>query len=150
MNPPLAGDLSQELSLRRQIAASPERVYAAWTRPELLAKWWAPPDSTIELVDIDLRVGGRYQIKMVHPARGSYSVRGTYQVIRPPRKLVFTWRWDKPEMDIGESLVTIELHPQEQATELFLTHTLLPNAGAVSLHREGWLALLDSLQSFLH
>ncbi len=50
------------LVVRRTIKAGPERVFEAWTRPELLLAWWGPRPVRCSGAEVDLRVGGRYRI----------------------------------------------------------------------------------------
>jgi uncharacterized protein YndB with AHSA1/START domain len=55
---------SENLSLivRRTIAATPARLFDAWTTPELLTQWWGPANVTCPAAEVDLRVGGQYRI----------------------------------------------------------------------------------------
>ena len=135
--------------VQRMIAAPPERVFSAWTDPGLLAQWWGPAGSEVVLVEMDVRVNGRYRIGIQFPGRDVYHVYGVYAEVDRPGKLAFTWRWERPEMDIGESLVTVELFPHEKRTHLVLTHARLPDGDARAAHREGWDSILDSLLVFV-
>ena len=84
---------------------APEKVFAAWTEPETLARWFGPVEGTsIEARDRP-RVGGRYHITMIVPTASSTTCCGVYREIVPNEKLVFTWHWKTtPER---ESLVTV-------------------------------------------
>ena len=72
-----------DLNLERHIAASPQRVFEAWTRPQLLMQWWGPPGVTCPGALIDLRVGGPYAIANLTP-KGTVWIRGEFEVIEPP------------------------------------------------------------------
>ncbi|MCH7663230.1 MAG: SRPBCC domain-containing protein [Chloroflexi bacterium] len=137
------------LVLTRIFDAPPKRVFAAWTDPQLLAQWWGPPGSVVKEVEVDLRVDGRYRIGILHPEGELLFVRGVYREIEPVGKLAFTWRWENPNMDIGESLVTLEFQAEGEKTELRLSHALLPNAEARAGHAEGWEGILSELGDFL-
>jgi uncharacterized protein YndB with AHSA1/START domain len=68
---------SDEAYVSHHFDAPPEIVFAAWTDPEQVARWWAPRDFEIPLesVDIEPRVGGRFHLDMVEvsgPARFRY------------------------------------------------------------------------------
>lgn len=79
-----------ELVLTRLIDAPRERVYAAWTQPELLKQWFTPkPWSTVR-VSSDLRAGGRTEVIMADEAGKEYPNPGQYLEIVPNEKLVFT------------------------------------------------------------
>lgn len=75
----------------RLLPASPEKVFEAWSDPEGLAAWMCPaPDMRRASVEIDFRVGGRFQILM-HGTDQDYLQRGEYLEIEPPKRLVMTW-----------------------------------------------------------
>jgi uncharacterized protein YndB with AHSA1/START domain len=133
--------------VQRTIAATPEKVFAAWTNPQLLAQWWGPPGYKVASVELDLRVNGRYRIGLQQPNHDVFFISGTYQHIQPPEKLTFTWRWEQPDMDIGNSLVTVEITGSGRQTNLVLTHTQLPEPAHVA-HKQGWEGILDKLISF--
>lgn len=137
------------LKLERTFDALPERVFAAWTDPRLLKQWWGPIDSIVTDVEVDLRVGGQYRLGIQVSTQAIYVVHGVYQVIQPPHKLVFTWRWENPEMDIGTSLVSIEFRAKGNRTELQLTHERLPTPETRLQHNEGWESILEKLKRFL-
>ena len=137
------------LTLKRRIAASPEKIYAAWTEPENLIRWFGPAMVKQETVraDIDARIGGRYRIRF-EDDRGEYhEVGGTYRELVPPSRLVFSWAWHStPER---ESQVTVLLKPDGAGTLLTLHHEQLFDAAARDAHQHGWLGTLDKLQRIL-
>jgi uncharacterized protein YndB with AHSA1/START domain len=132
-----------QLQLRRTYQASPEELFAAWTTPEALKRWHAPNDLTVVLAEVDLREGGRYRIHMQEPGDGAmHKVGGTYRVVDPPRKLVYTWRWEGEPV---ETEVTLEFLPKERGTELVLTHRGFVNDDARGHHEQGWTAIMTRL-----
>jgi uncharacterized protein YndB with AHSA1/START domain len=136
------------LEIRRTFAAPRERVFNAWTRSEELRKWFAPGPLTTAVADVDLRVGGRYRITMRTPEGKEHVVTGTYRVIDPPKRLVYTWRWeDKPSA--GDSVVTIEFNDRGRSTEVVLRHEGLPNEKEIADHEQGWNGCLDKLAAAL-
>jgi uncharacterized protein YndB with AHSA1/START domain len=73
---------------------------------------------------------------------------GIHREVRPPERLVYTWRWAaKPEM--GETLVTVEFREAGGSTEVVLTHELFPTAMARDDHNRGWNGCLDRLAKLL-
>lgn len=134
---------AHRLQVRRVFKAPPERLFAAWTTPEELTRWHAPGALTVALAEVDLRPGGRYRIEMAEPAGGTvHKVSGTYRVVDPPQKLVYTWQWDG---DPIETQVTLEFLPAGTGTELVLTHDGFINAEARTHHEQGWTAIMASL-----
>lgn len=135
------------LRLRRTFAAPRERVFRAWTVPEEMKKWKGPGAMSTPVAEVDLRPGGRYRIHM-QPPDGTVTHRlvGLYRVVDPPKKLVYTWRWEN-EPELAETLVTVEFLDRGGNTELVLTHELFPNDDARKRHEAGWTACFDKLAS---
>jgi uncharacterized protein YndB with AHSA1/START domain len=133
------------LRLRHTFAAPRERVFRAFTDPEELKQWFGPTDGhAIPVAEVDLRVGGRYRIDLLGPSGSLYRIVGEYREIRPPERLVYTWRWEIGE-DVGETLVTVEFFERGNATDVALTHEGLPTARAREGHEGGWTGSLGRL-----
>jgi uncharacterized protein YndB with AHSA1/START domain len=131
------------LTLKRRIKAAPAKVFAAWTDPKLMARWLGPV-GTVELTaKTDLRVGGRYEMKMKMPD-DEHNVSGVYREIVPNQKLVFTWAWRT--MPERESLVTVELKADGDGTLLTLTHSQFFDKAARDRHEGGWSGTLGKLE----
>lgn len=83
-------DPKLDLLLERVVDVSPESVWAAWTTPALLMKWFTPaPWKTVEC-DIDLRPGGAFRTVMESPDGKQFPGSSCYLEIVPSRKLVWT------------------------------------------------------------
>lgn len=80
----------RELVLTRIINAPRERVYQAWTDPELLKQWFAPKPFTTPVVKMDVRPGGANLIVMRGPDGNEFPNRGVYLEVVPNERLVFT------------------------------------------------------------
>ena len=84
----------KEVVIARVFDAPRDAVYRAWTRPDLIAKWWGPEGFSAPSINVDLRVGGKY-VNAMHGPKGSewdkdmYSA-GVYKEIIPDAKLVVT------------------------------------------------------------
>lgn len=135
------------LTLVRRIKAPPASVFAAITRPELLLQWWGPDAGPTLAAEADVRPGGRFSIVFRMLNGDLHNPTGVYREVVADRKLVFTWEW--PGMPERESLVTIQLRPIDDGTELTLTHERLPDPAARVSHERGWGGLLDKLATFL-
>ena len=138
---------ARRLQIRRAFAAPPERLFKAWTTPEELKRWHAPGPLTCVLADIDLRVGGRFRIHMREPDGKEHRVAGTYRVLQPPTKLVYTWQWETKSMnnDLLETVVTLEFLPKGTGTELVLTHEGFANEETRASHEHGWTGIMEKL-----
>ena len=139
---------STSLRITRIIPAPIEKVFDAWTRPELLSKWAAPEGINHISYEVDLKVGGAYTLVMRNDEGALHTAVGEYREINAPNRLVYTWDWveDAYRMDV-ETLVTVELSRVGEATEVVLTHELLPVEDAVHGHNEGWQSCLNRLES---
>lgn len=78
------------LVLERVFDAAPERVFRAWTDPQVLKKWFAPRPFTTPRAEIDLRPGGRSEIVMSDPDGNEFPNVGVYLQVEPGRRLVST------------------------------------------------------------
>ncbi|MDN5861169.1 MAG: SRPBCC domain-containing protein [Pseudonocardia sp.] len=138
------------LRIEQTFPASRERVFAAWTHPEVLRRWWAAgPGWASPWIEVDLRVGGSYRLAMTAPgAADTNVVAGQYLEIAPPRRLVYTWQWESAEAPGGDAvtLVTVEFRDAGAAgTTVVLTHSGFPDADARDQHDAGWRACLAQL-----
>lgn len=137
------------LNLRRIFKAPREKVFRAWTDPEELKKWWGPEGYATPSAEVDLRVGGKYRLGMRKLPDGEiFYLSGIYREVRPPERLVYTWRWQgQPEH--GETLVTVEFREVGDSTEVVLTHERFPTEKARDDHNRGWSGCLDRLAKLL-
>ncbi len=133
------------LTLERTIAATPERVFEAFTQAEKLARWFGPGDEYSCVVhELDARPGGRFRFEMRRPD-GYVSVAfGTYEEVSSPHRLVLSWTWeDKPEHLTSRVIVSLE--PKGEGTRVLLVHEQLPTAASSEAHTKGWTGCLDRL-----
>ncbi|MFM2276477.1 MAG: hypothetical protein RL211_2349 [Pseudomonadota bacterium] len=66
-----------------------EQVFAAWTQPELLARWWGPKGFTNTFEEFDLRPGGYWRFTMHGPDGTDYPNHSVFSDIVPPQRIVF-------------------------------------------------------------
>jgi uncharacterized protein YndB with AHSA1/START domain len=138
----MAGQAS--LTLKRRLAARPETVFAAWTEPQRMLRWFAPAETETVHAETDVRVGGRFRVLMRAADGEEHDVSGVYREVVPNEKLVFTWAWRTlPER---ESLVTVGLRRDGDTTVLTLTHEQLFDEAARDDHHAGWSGALDKLE----
>lgn len=134
------------LRIKAFIRAPRAKVYAAWTRPELIQLWFAPCAMTVAHASAEVVVGGQYRIQMKDAdSEETYTAFGVYREIVPEQRLVFTWAWEDKEPP--DSLVTVEFHDKDDGTEMTLTHERLIKPEHVNSHAEGWRGCLDNLEA---
>lgn len=135
------------LTVRRSYPAARERLFEAWTDPEIMRKWFSPEGLTNPAVDVDLRVGGAYRIEMLGPDGRRPVAIGTYKEVTHPERLVFTWGWEEAsdEAHTGETVVTVEFFDQDGNTEVVITHGGFATEDACTGHEQGWTSTLEGL-----
>ena len=85
----------RELVLTRIIDAPREKVFRAWTDPELLMQWFAPLPWTTAAAELDVRPGGANRIVMRDPQGNEFPHRGVYLEVVKNERLVFTDAYTK-------------------------------------------------------
>jgi len=109
-----APSTDRELVLTRIIDAPREKLFAAWTQPELLKQWFAPLPYTTPRVEIDLRAGGSSLVVMRDPSGREFPNRGVYLEVAPNERLVFTdaftSAWQPSEKPFMTGVLTFENH----------------------------------------
>ena len=144
---PDSGSQLQTLVVRRTIQASPERLFAAWTEPEQLRAWWGPEGVVCVAAEVDLRPGGRYRIGNQLPDQRVLWIVGEFEVIEPPRRLVYTWRVE--EIFETDERVTVQFESQGAATEVIVTHERIPSREIRDQHEQGWEGCLAGLAKYV-
>jgi uncharacterized protein YndB with AHSA1/START domain len=133
-----------KLEITRTFAASPERVWQAFTQQDALTAWFWPHLAAV--VEVDLRVGGGYRITATKGPTDDFGVSGEYVSLEPPHRLAFTWRWHgEPE----ETLVTIELAATGDETRMTLVHERFATEVTRDEHAQGWRDCLDRMPHWL-
>ena len=131
------------VQIRRRVSATAEQIFDLWTKPDLMVRWMSPFPGAVDCrASSDLRPGGAFSLVMTSKD-ASREVSGTYVQIERPHKLVFTWVG--PLTNNVNTLVTVELTPSGDETELVLTHERLPTSAIVEGHTRGWGHILDHL-----
>lgn len=133
------------LIIKRRLSAPPDKIYAAWTEPENLIRWFGPASvkQGSMSAEIDARAGGRYRISFDDERGEHFEVNGIYRDVVPNARIVFSWAWHStPER---ESLVTVTLKPDGAGTLLTLHHEQFVDQSARDSHERGWTELLDKL-----
>lgn len=135
------------LVLERLVAGPPEAVFDAWTKPELLSKWWGPEGFTVPEHSLDVRIGGAWRTVMRSPEGGRHIVSGVYRAVERPRRLAFTWAWDQDDGSRGhETEVTVEFLPRDGGTLVRLTQAAFLEKEHRDNHELGWTSSFNDLE----
>jgi uncharacterized protein YndB with AHSA1/START domain len=153
MNTPLESPLSErELSIVRETHLPPEKLYAAWTTPQLMEQWFCPRPWYVTDVEVDVRVGGAFRMTICGPDEERFPNTGVYLEIIPNRKLIFTdaftadWEPNPQKMFVG--ILTFEELPgggtRYTAKARHWTREACENHEAMGF-TEGWNKAFDQL-----
>lgn len=112
----------REIVLSRLFEAPAQLVFAAFTQPGLLVRWYGARGWGLTECDVDLRVGGRWRFVSRGPEGARMVQAGVYRQIEPPHRLLYTELFDDQSYP-GETLVSHEF--SELAGRTTVTTTLL-------------------------
>jgi uncharacterized protein YndB with AHSA1/START domain len=143
--------------IERSYPASPERVFAAFADPVKKRRWFGENEKhDVEEFEMDFRVGGaeraRYRMNARTPFEGvTIASDGYYQDIVPNRRVVVSSAMSFADKRISAALVTVELLPTAEGTDVILTHqgAFFEGADGPEMREAGWRLLLDRLAAEL-
>ena len=107
------------IEITREFDAPRHLVYRAWATPDLVKRWWHANRGEVTLVEMDLRVGGKWRWVMITPKGFEVAFSGEYREIVPNERIVYTERFEGAPG--SPALVTLTLAEQDEVT----TATLL-------------------------
>jgi uncharacterized protein YndB with AHSA1/START domain len=138
------------LRIERLVAAPLEAVFRAWTTREAMELWYQDrPDDVVRVVELDVRVGGRYRVEFGPAGAEPYVETGEYLEIDPPHRLVMTESLDAPNgSQWRDTTVTVTLEAQGYKTRLELVHEDFPSEARRDDAAGGWPGFLDRLERF--
>ncbi|MDP9109954.1 MAG: SRPBCC family protein [Pseudomonadota bacterium] len=119
----------RELVVTRAFNGPAQLVFAAWTKPELLQRWWIPASCGITFIscEVDARTGGSYRFVFGHPdSEQPMAFFGRYLEVTSPTRLV--WTNEEGESDGSVTTVTFE---EVGAQTLVVMHELYPSKEAL-------------------
>jgi uncharacterized protein YndB with AHSA1/START domain len=123
----------RELVITRTFNAPARIVFEAWSKPELLKRWWAPKSTGVSLLscEADVRLGGSYRFEFGHEASKPMAFFGRYIEVTPHSRLV----WTNDESDDGA--VTTVTFEEKNGKTLLVIHELYPSKEALDAAAAG-------------
>lgn len=149
----VAPELENELVLARIIDAPREKIFRAWTDPEILKQWFVPKPWTISKVEMDVRPGGSSLIVMRDPDGNEYPNPGVFLEVVENEKIVttdaFTGAWTPSEKPFMTMILTLE--DAGEGRTRYIARALHWNAEDREAHEkmgfhEGWGQCADQLE----
>jgi uncharacterized protein YndB with AHSA1/START domain len=119
----------RELVVTRTANGPARLVFDAWTKPELLLRWWAPKSFGVSFLscEVDVRVGGKYRFVFAHPAAPQpMAFFGTYLEVVPHSRL----SWTNEEAGDGGQITTVTFEERDGKTKV-VVHDLYPSKEAL-------------------
>lgn len=96
----------REIRAERVFNASRERVWRAFTDPELLAQWWGRGNKLV-IERMEVERGGHWRY-VEHSPEGVHGFEGRYREVTAPERLVQTFEWDGMPGYVEVTTVTFE------------------------------------------
>jgi uncharacterized protein YndB with AHSA1/START domain len=140
-------DSSLVLVVRRRIAATPERLFDAWTRAVELRQWWGPQNVKCVAAEVDLKVGGAYRIANQFPDGRILWISGEFLSIERPHRLEYTWRAGSADAPVER--VSVRFVASGAQTEVIVTHAYIADEPTRTRHEQGWHGCLAGLSDYL-
>ncbi|MDO9395078.1 MAG: SRPBCC domain-containing protein [Herbiconiux sp.] len=140
-------DTTKGFTLTRELDATPEAIWSAWTEPDEMADWWHPVGmhTPRDTVAVDLRVGGKYRYTMVHDiSEEAYPTGGEYREVQPVERLVFTWGFPDGDPD-DTPLVTVTIASLGELSRLTFQLQGVDGMSGDDSYFDGWESALDEL-----
>jgi uncharacterized protein YndB with AHSA1/START domain len=137
---------TRTLELKRVLPAGRADVFARFTDPGELARWWGPRGFTTPSLDFRPRAGAPYRIEMQPPEGDSFHLIGEFRGVAAPERLAFTFAWEAPDPDDVDYLVELTFAERDGATEVTLRQGPFKTEARRALHRDGWTDSFDRLE----
>lgn len=151
------------LKLQRIVNASKEKVFEAWSRPELLREWWSPTGYSTPVYECDFRVGGKLHYCMESPEGVRYWGGGHYTEIDVPNRIVMddSFQDERGNMvpaaagghpDGWPDVVPISVNLSDAGngkTRMDIEHHVSADLARTVQCDVGWNQLLDKLENLL-
>jgi uncharacterized protein YndB with AHSA1/START domain len=144
-------DPKLDLRLERVVDVTPALVWACWTQPEHMVKWFTPAPWRTKSIEIDLRPGGKFNSVMLSPEGQEFPNFGCLLEVVPQRRLVFTDTLLEGFRPSGKPFFSgvVEIEPEGAGTRYVATaihgsEETRTQHEAMGFHN-GWGAALDQL-----
>ncbi len=133
------------IRLHRVIAAKPEKLYRAFIEPDAVASWLPPWGFLCTVHELEAKVGGQHRMSFRNFTTGqSHSFGGSYLELIPGKRLVYTDRFDDPNLP-GEMTVTVDLRAVSVGTEVNISQAGIPDIIPLDACYLGWQESLRKL-----
>jgi uncharacterized protein YndB with AHSA1/START domain len=133
------------LAVSRVVRAPRPKVFAAWTTPETLKRWWGPGPVSCPEAHVDLRQGGEYRIANLEMDGSITWITGQFEEVITPERLVYTWHVSIVPGVLTR--VTVEFREHRDGTEVTVRHGRFADPAVRDMHAQGWESCLEKLSA---
>jgi uncharacterized protein YndB with AHSA1/START domain len=137
------------LGLERLLPAPPPAVFAAFTEPDKLVKWWGPHGVTTRCLEWDPRPGAPYRLEMQPPDVDAFYLAGEFREVDPATRLSMTFEWEPPDPEDIETIATLSFRAVNGSTQVDFIQGPFKTEARLDVHRHGWGDSLDRLAALL-
>lgn len=148
---------AKSVTIDRIYHTSPERLFQAWTDPELVRQWFAPGPMECKVPLYEARKGGRWRLEM--SGRGpdgkemTMAYEGTFDEVTPGKRIVMLWPPAMPSVEPSASdppsVVTVTFTPVPGGTRLRLTQDGMPHKEGAENAGMGWMSAMEKLATIV-
>jgi uncharacterized protein YndB with AHSA1/START domain len=122
----------REIAIERVFDAPRERVYAAFTDPDLIPQWWGRHEDTTTVDKMEVKTGGDYRFITGDSSGNEQAFRGTFREVTPPERIVQTQEWEgMPGHVLVETIIFEDLGDRTKVTSTSLFHTAAEAQGMI-------------------
>jgi uncharacterized protein YndB with AHSA1/START domain len=111
-----------QILIMREFDAPRHLVYKAWTTPELVGRWWTAKRGEATVMEIDLRVGGKWRYVMVADGGMEVGFHGEYREIVPNERIVSTEVYEGAPDAEAVNLLTLTETDGRTRLEILVQH----------------------------
>jgi uncharacterized protein YndB with AHSA1/START domain len=120
----------REIHIERVVDAPRDRVWAAYTDPNLIPEWWGPRGTTTIVDRMEVEPGGGWRFVAKTSDGDETAFRGTYREVTPPERIVQTFEWEGMPGHIAVETATFEaLGDRTKIVTTSLFHTTAERDG---------------------
>ncbi len=137
------------VTLHRVLAASPEKVFRAFSNADAYSSWLPPYGFIGKVHQMEFRKDGKYKMSFLNFSTGNgHSFGGKFLEIKPNELIKYTSRFDDPNLP-GKMITTIRLTKVSCGTDLHIVQEGIPDAIPVEMCYLGWQESLEKLKKLV-
>jgi uncharacterized protein YndB with AHSA1/START domain len=137
------------LRMARLFPSPRAAVWTAIADARELRRWWGPKGFSVPELEFSPQPGGGFRMAMQPPEGETFHLEGEFREVHPPSLLSFTFRWDPPDPDDRETVVTLAVRDRGARTEVELTQGEFATEERLALHEDGWTESFEKLEALL-